>query len=285
MTDSVSRRSVLRGAAGAAALAGAAAALPATAAAEPDHGRRALRVPREKISIQLYTLRTILATDLEGTLEALADIGYRKVELAGLHGRTAAEFRAILDRIGIRATSSHVGIDGDLNQVIADAHTLGNSRVVVPFVQLPTIAEWRAFTARLEEAGRLFRRNGLHLGYHNHAHEFALLEGVRPYDVVTGGTTGRNVHLEMDLYWTVTGGADPVRVYWDNFPRVRQYHVKDRAPDGSFADPGTGTIDFPRIFRANHAHEVDEYIVEHDQPADPLHTAQVGYRYLADLRF
>ncbi len=285
MTDSLSRRSILRGAAVAAVAVGAAGALPEVAGADADHGRRGFRVPRDKISIQLWTLRNILATDLEGTLEALADIGYRKVELAGLHGRTAAEFKRILDRVHIHATSSHVGIDGDLNQVIADAHTLRHKTVVVPFVNLPTIAEWQAFTERLEDAGKLFRRSGLSLGYHNHAHEFQAIGGVRPYDVITRGTTRRNVHLQLDIYWAVTGGVDPVRVYWDNFPRVRQYHVKDRAPDGGFADPGLGTIDFRRVFRLNHAHEVDEYIVENDEPADALRTAEIGYTYLANLRF
>ena len=285
MTDSLSRRSILRGTLGAAVAAGVIPATAGIADAEPDHGRFGLRVPRDKISIQLYTLRTLLATDLEGTLSDLADIGYRKVELAGLHGRTAVEFRAILKRVGIHATSSHMGIDGDINQVIADAKTLGNSRVVVPFVKLPTIAEWQAFTARLESAGKVFRKAGLSLGYHNHNHEFIPIDGVLPYDVITRGTTARNVHLEVDLYWAVTGGADPVKLFWANFPRVRQFHVKDRAADGSFADLGTGTIDFRRIFRGTFIHPVDEYIVEHDQPTDPLHTALVGYQYLANLRF
>lgn len=279
---------MLRTGLGVAAAAGAAGMLPGmnqAAQAAPDGHGPGLRVPKNKISIQLFTLRDLLAADLEGTLSALADIGYRRVELAGLHGRTAAEFRAILDRVGIRASSSHDGIDGDLDQVIANARTMGQSKVVVPFVQLPTIAQWQEFTTRLEAAGAVFRRAGLSLGYHNHAHEFTPIDGVKPYDVITRGTTKRNVHLEIDLYWAVTGGADPVRLYHDNFPRVRQYHVKDRAPDGSFADPGTGTIDFRHIFRANHAHEVDDYIVEHDQPADALHTAMVGYRYLSNLRF
>lgn len=276
---------MLRAGLGAAAAAGAAGALPGIAGADAEGHGHGLRVPKHKISIQLFTLRDLLAADLEGTLSALADIGYRRVELAGLHGRTAAEFRAILDRVGIHATSSHDGIDGDLDQVIANAHTLGQSKVVVPFVNLPTIAQWQEFTTRLEAAGAVFRRAGLSLGYHNHAHEFTPIDGIEPYDVITRGTTKRNVHLEIDLYWAVTGGADPVRLYHDNFPRVRQYHVKDRAPDGSFTDPGTGTIDFPHIFRANHAHEVDDYIVEHDQPTDALHTALVGYRYLANLRF
>jgi sugar phosphate isomerase/epimerase len=276
---------MLRGTVGAAVVAGAAGVLPAAAGADPAHGRHLFRVPKDKISIQLWTLRNLLATDLEGTLEALADIGYRKVELAGLHGRTAAEFKRILDRNRIRATSSHVGIDGDLNQLIADAHTLEQRYVVVPFVDLPTIAQWQAFTERLEQAGQLLRRAGLQLGYHNHAHEFTPIDGVRPFDVITRGTTRKNVHLEVDLYWAVTGGADPVRVFWENFGRVKQYHVKDRAPDGGFADPGTGTIDFRRIFRATHVREVDEYIVENDEPRDALQTAQIGYDYLLNLRF
>lgn len=266
-------------------VAGAAGALPGAAGADAEHGRHAFRVPKEKISIQLWTLRSILPTNFEGTFEALADIGYRKVEPAGLHGRTAAEFRSVLDRVGIKASSSHIGIDGDLNKVIDDAHTLGQRYVVVPFVNFPTIAQWQAFTERLEKAGAALRKAGLKLGYHNHAHEFHEIDGVRPWDVITRGTTRRNVHLEMDLYWVVTGGADPIRVFWENLGRVKQYHVKDRAPDGSFADPGTGTIDFPRIFRANRILEVDEYIVENDQPRDPMVTAKVGYDYLANLRF
>jgi sugar phosphate isomerase/epimerase len=286
MADSLSRRSILRGAAGAAVVAGAAAALPGTAEADADHdGHRRFRVPKDKISIQLWTLRSILAVDLEGTLEALADIGYRKVELAGLHGRTAAEFKRILDRNKIKATSTHVSIDGDINQLIADARTLRHTYAVHPFASFPTIQQWRDFAARLEQAGGAFRRAGFQFGYHNHAHEFAPIDGIRPFDVITRGTTRRNVNLEVDLFWAVTGNADPIRVFWENFGRVKQYHVKDRGPDGGMVDPGTGNIDFPRIFRANHIREVDEYIVEHDTPADPLKTAEVGYRYLRNLRF
>ena len=280
----ISRRSMLRGAAGAAITAGAMSALPGTASA--GHGHRPSRVPKDKISIQLYTLRNLFEADLEGTMSALADIGYRKVEMAGTYGRSAAEFRRILDANHIRATSSHVGIDGiDLDQAIADARTLGNRRVVHPYSNYPTIGEWRDFTARLEAAGKVFRRAGIPLGYHNHNHEFIAIDGVKPYDVITRGTSRRDVYLEMDLYWGVTGGQDPVKVFFQNAGRVKQFHVKDRKPDGGFADLGEGTIDFPRIFRATHPLEVDEYIVENDQPVDALKCADTGFRYLNNVRF
>jgi sugar phosphate isomerase/epimerase len=283
----ISRRSMLRGAAGAALAVGAAGALPGVASAEgaAHGGHWGLRVPKSKISIQLYTLRSVLEVDLEGTLDALADIGYRKVELAGTYGRTAKEFRKLLDRRHIKATSTHVGIDGDLDQAIADAKILGNKRSNVAWANFPTIAEWKTFADQLEAAGKAYRRAGIGFGYHNHNQEFALVDGVRPYDVLTGRTTRRNVSFEMDLYWVVTGGADPVREFYKIAGRVKQYHVKDRAPDGGFADLGEGTIDFRRIFRANRPLEVEEYIVENDQPVDPLKCAETGYNYLANRRF
>ncbi|MEU4253739.1 sugar phosphate isomerase/epimerase [Amycolatopsis sp. NPDC026612] len=277
--EQYSRRTILN-VATAALAAGAAVALPGTADASP--ARR--RIPLDKISIQLYSLRSLLQNDPEGTLSALADIGYRKVELAGTYGRSATEFRAILDRCHLTASSTHVGIDGDLTQIIADARILGNSLADVPFAQFATIAEWEAFAGRLNTAAAAFRKAGIRLGYHNHAHEFAPIDGVLPYDVLTAKTNKRDVHLEIDLFWAVTGGADPVELFRRHYPRVTQYHVKDRTADGQMTDPGTGVIDFPRIFAAS-CHTIGEYIVEHDQPADPLNTAKVGFEYLRTVRF
>jgi sugar phosphate isomerase/epimerase len=284
----ISRRSMLRGAAGAALAVGAAGALPAVAAADDGRhgGHGGHRVRKDKISIQMWTVRNLAEADLEGTLDALADIGYRKIELAGTYGRSAAEFRKLLDRRHIKATSTHVGIDGvDINQAIADAKILGNKRSNVAWANYPTIAEWSAFADRLEAAGKAYRRAGIGFGYHNHNQEFASIGGVRPYDVLTRRTTRRNVSFEIDLYWAVTGGTDPIREFYKIAGRVKQYHVKDRKPDGGFADLGEGTIDFRRIFRSTWPLEVEEYIVENDEPVDALRCADTGYNYLANLRF
>lgn len=283
----IERRAMLRGAVATALGLGVSVAMTGTAAAGTETSAAAVqgRVPRGAISIQLYTLRTLLAQDLEGTLAALADLGYRKVELAGLHGRTAAEFRALLDRYELRATSSHVGIDGtDWSAALDDAHTLGQRFIVHPYADFATAAEWRTFADRLAAAGEAANEVGLRFGYHNHAHEFRRLPtGEVPFDIVAG-TDPTLVHLEMDLYWVVTGERDPVELMAAHPGRILQFHVKDRAADGSFADPGKGTIDFPQIFA--HAREagVREYIVEHDQPLSPLETARVGYEYLRTVR-
>jgi sugar phosphate isomerase/epimerase len=221
-----------------------------------------------------------------GTLSALADIGFRKVELAGTYGYSATEFKSILDRNHLSASSAHVGIDGaDINKVIEDAKILGNQKIVHPYSNFGTIAEYKSFAGRLETAGVAVRKAGLHLGYHNHDHEFRSLENQRPYDVLTNNTTGLNVHLEDDLFWVVNGGADPVREVYRTYGRVQQFHVKDRTPAGAMVNPGEGAIDFGTIFRRTWHEGIQEFIIEHDQPSDPMVFAQVGYTYLANLRF
>ncbi|SFB58727.1 Sugar phosphate isomerase/epimerase [Amycolatopsis marina] len=289
----MSRRSMLRGAVGAAAAIGAAGALTGGLAGTAQAGTaaangwsRGRRVPEERIGIQLYTLRNDLQADLEGTLEALADIGYRNVELAGTYGRSVREFRGLLDRYGLRAVSAHVGFDGaDVDALIADAKVLGYHYADCAWANYDSIGEWRDFADRLDKAGKAFRKAGIKYGYHNHAHEFRKIDGVRPFDVISQVTSRHNVHFEYDLYWLVDGGIDPVEQYYREFGRVRQFHVKDRKPEGGFADLGTGTIDFGRIFRDTRRGHVSHFIVEHDQPTNALRTAEVGYDYLTDLRF
>jgi sugar phosphate isomerase/epimerase len=278
----LSRRTLLQGAAIAAGTVGATIALPGIASAGQDGFGYRRRIPVERISIQLYTLRSLLQNDLDGTLSALSDIGYRNVEMAGTYGRSAVEFRGALDRNHLHATSSHVGIDGDLDQTIADAKILGHRYSAVPYVRFGTIAEWETFAKRLDAASRTFAKAGIQFGYHNHNFEFTAIDGVQPYDVLARLTNPRYCHFEVDLYWAVVGGADPVEIYRER--RVLQYHVKDRAADGSWADLGTGNIDFPHIFHET-ASGIREFIVEHDNPPDPLKTAEVGYNYLRNVRF
>jgi sugar phosphate isomerase/epimerase len=205
--------------------------------------------------------------------------------MAGTYGRTAAQFRAILDRYGLHATSTHVGVNPNWQASLDDALTLGNRFIVHPYANYSTAGDWRRFADQLESAGAAARAAGLRFGYHNHAHEFAKLPtGERPYDIITA-TDPKLVHLEVDLYWAVTGGADPVALIAQHGSRIKQFHVKDRAADGSFADLGTGTIDFRRIFANADDAGILEFIVERDSQPHPVETARIGYEYLRNVRF
>jgi sugar phosphate isomerase/epimerase len=305
----LSRRGFLRTAAATAAVVGTSGALAAPALAREDSGGGGRhRVPRDQISIQLFTLRDQLAIDLEGTLAALAEIGYTRVEHAGFVGRTVEEFKAALDAAGLRATSGHVQIPQPFDPAawsasLADANTLGSKYIVHPFFGIDfgtgevvrETAPWRAFARDMNRAGRMARDAGLKLGYHNHNWEFFRLTddpSRTAYDVFTDATDPALVHLELDLFWATRGARDPVDLIRQNRGRVLQYHVKDMNQAGSFEDPGQGLIDFARIFRHSDEAGVKEYIVERDdagtaprEPADALDTARVGYRFLRTVRF
>jgi sugar phosphate isomerase/epimerase len=305
----LSRRGFLRTAAATAAVVGTSSALAAPALAREDSGGGGRhRVPPGQISIQLFTLRDQLAIDLEGTLAALAEIGYTRVEHAGFVGRTVEEFKAALDAAGLRATSGHVQIPQPFDPAawsasLADANTLGSKYIVHPFFGIDfgtgevvrETAPWRAFARDMNRAGRMARDAGLKLGYHNHNWEFFRLTddpSRTAYDVFTDATDPDLVHLELDLFWATRGARDPVDLIHQNRGRVLQYHVKDMNQAGSFEDPGQGLIDFARIFRHSDEAGVKEYIVERDdagtaprEPADALDTARVGYRFLRTVRF
>ncbi|GIE94600.1 sugar phosphate isomerase/epimerase family protein [Paractinoplanes rishiriensis] len=302
MPPSLNRRQLL----GAAAAAGAATSLAATAPASAGGRGGALhRVPRDQISVQLYTLRGQLNIDLEGSLAELAEIGYTRVEHAGFVGRTAAQFRAALDAAGLRATSGHVGIPQPFDaaaweRALEDANIVGNRFIVHPFFgqtssgPVRDAAVYLAFARDLNRAGALARRAGLSFGYHNHQAEFLRQSGTdrTGFDILTGETDPRLVHLEVDLFWAFRGASDPVDLIQRNRGRIKQVHVKDLGVNGSFTDPGDGLIDFGRIFARSREAGLIEYIVERDDagtpprtPADALITAEVGYDYLAGLRF
>src|SRR4051794_37129899 len=282
--DGIDRRKFLAGAAaGSAALTfGVTPALAGGRGKGPRHGHGhghggGGSIPRENISIQLYTLRDQMAADAAGTLKTLARIGYRTVEHAGFVGRTAAEFKQLLRAAGLRATSGHQGIPQPFDAAawqasLADARTIGQRYIVHPATPityfppdgnaagikgLTTAAAWKAFAADLNQAGAMARAAGLHLGVHNHFWEFAGLEDDTPltgWDILVAETDPRLVHFEVDLYWAWFAHRDPVGLLAQVGARILQFHVKDMQYTAghtpTFADAGTGVIDFPRIFRA-----------------------------------
>ena len=264
-----SRRGLLRGAAAGAAGVTAIGALgaPSAEAASGKGKGHAKQVPEDKISIQLYTLRSAM-TDPAGVdlvLSRLSQYAYPRVERAGLYHYTAAQMKGRLDELGIWASSSHDGISDSTaarNKKFDDANTFEQRYIVVPYLNSDNLSDWQSWAEQMNIEAYAAKRRGLKYGYHNHAHEFTidLGGGTTPWDVLTKELDPRLVHLEADLYWVYTGGvnrgkSDPIKFVNDVIrkapQKVRQYHVKDRsaAAGGDMCDLGTGVIDFPAIFR------------------------------------
>jgi len=247
----------------------------------------------KKIGLQLYSVRDLMKADLPGTLAKVAAIGYKEVEFAGYFGRTPAEIRDLLRRNGLTAPSTHIPIDAlekDSQKVFADAKAMGHQWVVVPWVppeRRKTADDWKTIAALLKKWGPQAKSAGLHLAYHNHDFELKPVDGVRPLDLLLSETDRSFVNFEMDLYWVVFGGGDPLD-FFNRYPkRFPLVHVKDSAgpPDNRMVDVGQGKIDFRAIFAASEKAGIKHYFVEHDQPADPIATIRNSYNYLHALRF
>ncbi|SDJ94518.1 Sugar phosphate isomerase/epimerase [Actinopolyspora mzabensis] len=279
------RRGFLRGAGAAALAAGVSAVGARTAVAGAEWGRGP-HIPRSKIGIQLYTLRDMMSESVADTLSFLSEVGYSEVEFAGLYDYTPEQARDLLRELRLRSPAAHEDIPTErdqLEQLLHRARILGQRWIVLPWFSADDLASYQRLAERLNWAGDLARRHGVRIGYHNHAHEFETLEGKRPYDVLLEETDRHLVDFEVDLYWVVKAGVDPLELFERAPRRFPLAHIKGMAQDGSFADLGEGVIDYERILAERTRAGIRHFFVERDDQPHPRETAREGYHYLRRL--
>lgn len=242
-----------------------------------------------QVGLQLYTVRTLLEREFEGTLAKIAAVGYRQVEFAGLYGSSLRETAGILKRCGLSASSGHVSyekLDRELAVALREANELGQEFIVCPFVDegyRRTLDDWKRVCQRFNDFGEQARRAGLTFAYHNHDFEFSPIGGSVPYDVMLVETDPALVKCEMDLYWITRAKRDPV-AYFQKYPkRFPLVHLKDMARDGAITDVGKGTIDFRRILGHAALAGIAHCFVEHDSPASPMRSIETSLRFVQQL--
>lgn len=249
------------------------------------------RTTGQAIGVQLYTVRTLMEKDVEGTLASIADIGYDEVEFAGYFGREPAQLRETLDRLGLAAPSTHIPLQSlrdDLDGVLDASLTLGHRWVVVPWLDEKdrTLASYRQLAGDFNRWGAACSERGLRFAYHNHDFEFKPTDGVVPYDLLLTETDPSLVAMEMDIYWLIAGGQDPL-AYFERHPgRFPLWHMKDGTFSGSertMTAVGEGSIDYAGIF--DHASQAgrQHMFVEHDEPEDPLASVRTSYENVRRL--
>ena len=294
MTDTaLDRRGFFRAGAGVAVAAGAlggAAVGAAPATADEDDTGCGERIPKDGIGMHLYTMRGPLATDYPGSLERLADIGYRTVGVSGRFGHSAAAIRSFADAADLRIVLEHIGYDriaNDWEGAVAEVRSLGAEWIVVPSLpgSLRTPDGYRQVAAEFNQAGEVARAYGLKLLYHNHDVDFLVVDGQVLFDILAAETDPELVGFEFDLYWCVRGRQHPVHYFTGMPGRFPALHVKDMAPNLSFADVGSGILNFPAWFQHRKVAGIRQWLVEHDTPPDPWVTAQNSYDYLSSLRY
>lgn len=240
------------------------------------------------LGFQLYTARGAMARDLPGTLARIASIGYGEVEFAGYFGNSPAAIRSALAAAGLRAPSAHIGmpdLEGDWARTIETAAAIGHAYLIFAWVpnEHRTADGYRRLAERFNRAGEVTLSSGIRFGYHNYTYDFTRAGSEFLYDVLLAETDPRYVTMQMDVYWIVDAGQDPLAYLARHPRRYSSLHLKDRTAEGRMADLGGGAIDWMRVIRGARAAGARHLFVEHDEPTDALASARASLRHLRSL--
>jgi sugar phosphate isomerase/epimerase len=254
------------------------------------------RVEADKLGLQLYSLHEGLKADLPGTLAKVHAMGLRQVELYPMPGMSAEDWNKALGKAGLRAIGSHVQLSDlktDLPGIIDRAKALNLSYVGVAWVKPGpeplTAAVMDQVAATYNAACPALAGAGIGLMYHIHGYEMAGVDkGESLFDRLMAATDPACVTVEMDVFWVVRAGADPVALLRRYPDRIRMLHVKDirrgagtssdgRADKADFVPVGQGAVDWPALFAA--AGKVDWLVLE-DESANPEAGLAQSLKYL-----
>ena len=250
-----------------------------------------------KTGVQLYSVRTNLAEDFEGTLKAVSEMGYDGVEFAGLWGKDPAEVRKLCKKFGLEPISAHVPFD-DLNEntekVMADYAAIGCKFIVIPYLQpelRPGEEGFKKVLDNAERIGKAAKDNGMVLLYHNHDFEFKKIGDEYALDYLYRTVSAVFLQTEVDTCWVNVAGVEPseyVRKYSGRAPIVhlKDFYKKEGAASGkmykliglddneaadeneafSFRPLGMGMQNIQSLLVAATDAGADWVIVEQDEP-------------------
>jgi sugar phosphate isomerase/epimerase len=238
------------------------------------------------IGLQLYSLRDQCKTDLPGMLSAVSKIGYKGVEFAGYHGRTAKELRKMLDDNGLVACGTHTPYESvlpdKLSETIEFNRTIGNKFLIVPWMTGKSRQEWLDKAKLFNELAAKVKPGGMWVGYHAHAHDFEKFDGESAWDAFFGNTK-QEVIMQLDTSNCCDGGADPVAVLKKYPGRVRSIHIKAHG-GGPDAVIGEDKVNWSEVLQFCETKGGTQwYVLEHESSKDPLDAVTRSFAALKKL--
>ncbi|MGA7062831.1 MAG: sugar phosphate isomerase/epimerase [Candidatus Acidiferrales bacterium] len=258
------------------------------------------------LGLQLYSVRELLPTDYDGTLQKLGALGYREVEAAGFFDHSASEVKQAMGRAGLNCVGAHyplAKLQPQLDEIIRYGKDLGLEFIICASPMAKdaaaeskaplTLEDWRWNAEQFNRIGERMHAAGLGFGYHNHMHEFREDHGVLPYNELLRLTDPQYVKMELDCGWMVLGGQNPA-YYLERYPeRYYMLHVKDFKIVGAVnpATPppstelGRGSIDYRPILEAAKKTRVKHMFVEQEEfDMAPLEALRIDAEYMKALK-
>lgn len=286
----------------------------------------------DKVGIQFFSLPKLLEKDLQGTLAMLSKMGYKEVELygpytfstkaaqeswaavtpalgfkgSGYFGDTGSEIKEMLKANNLTAPSMHTDLDTlqtNMAQLAEAAHHTNTEYVVLPSIpddKRKTLDDYKRMADAFNKIGEAAKKQDIKFAYHNHGYGLKEMNGQIPLKLILDGTDASLVFLEMDLYWTTAGGADPVTLLETYKGRYHLMHVKDMSKKVQFSGDGgdarqwielfpymttagNGVLDLKTIISKAKETGVKHFIVEQDMVTNPETALKKSYDYLSSI--
>ena len=253
------------------------------------------------VGLQLYSLRDQFKQDVGATLDQVRAFGIRNVELAGTYGLAPEKFKEQLDARQLKAVSAHFSYEqcrDHLDEVVREAKLFGLEYAGCAWIphQDPFDEKTcREAAAVFNRAGQALAKEGIKFFYHTHGYEFLPYRDGTLFDLLMAETKPEYVRIEMDVFWIVHPGQDPVKLLEKYGKRFELMHVKDMkrgTPHGfdGHSDVtnnvvlGQGIIDWPNVFRAAKKAGVKWYFIEDESPGS-IEQIPESLRYLEKVKF
>ncbi len=247
--------------------------------------------------LQLYSVKEDMAKDPIATIKAIASYGYKQIEsfegAKGMFwGMQAKEFKSFIDDLGLTIVSSHCNTKKDFEKKAEDAASIGMKYLINPYVgKQKSINDFKNFADEFNKNGEICKINGIRFAYHNHDYTYQPVDNELPVDVLMTNTDKNLVDFEMDIYWVVAAGKDPLEYMKKYDGRFKLCHVKDYAkmPDKSLSnnsvDLGTGSINFANVLSQSKKYGMEYFIVEQEafKNSTPLQSIKVDADYMKNL--
>lgn len=261
-------------------------------------------VKTKTIGLQLYTLRDVIGEDVKGVIAKVAEAGYREVELYGytrkdkFWGLEARALKELLDQNNLHSPSGHYAIDqflspegreDDLKAYIEAGQILGHTYITAPYLDerfRQSADAYKVIAEKFNKAAGICKEAGLEFAYHNHNFEFEQKGDTSGYDILLKETDPSLVKFELDIYWAVRAGKDPVTMFQQHPHRFVMWHVKDmdRQKPNLNTEVGKGSIDFKKIFAAAKESGVKHVLVEQENfSIDPFESIRESCEYIRTL--
>lgn len=288
-----------------------------------------------KIGLGLFTAPRLFQEDVEKGIATLAELGIHEFEtygpyvfsdarnhaswkaitpqlgfdISGFLGLSLNEFHRLLKKYNISVPSMHTDLytlEGSMGKLAEAANTLGANYVVLPAIpetERETLDDYKRIAERFNAIGAAAKKEGIAFAYHNHGYGLVPNEqGIKPVDLIFDGTDPNLVFLEMDIFWTVAGRANPVELIQKHSGRYKMFHLKDMSTltyfegEGSNAaewmalfpklvSAGSGVMPIDEIVQTATAHGAEHFFIEHDFAPDPIENIGSAARYLESLKW